>query len=681
MPDDSKVCSLLLVLVLNIVFSCLAVAEDLLIPQAIWTVAEPSEAGLDGELLIAARDYALTGEGAGMIVRSGKVVMRWGDQRQKFDLKSSTKSIGLTALGLALADKKLSLDDLASHDHPSFGVPPESNRATGWIERITIRQLATQTAGFDKPGGYEPLLFEPGSKWHYSDGGPNWLAECITLIYDRDLEQLLFERVFTPLGIENNDLHWRKNAYRDPMIGGHKRIEFGSGVHANVDAMARIGLLYLREGKWGSQQLLPADFCQAVGRTPDSIRGLPEQLPDYDDASRHYGLLWWNNNDGSLPAVPRDAFWSWGLYDSLIVVIPSLDMVAVRAGKSWKRDGRASHYSVLAPFIGAVARSAAPGPPYPTSDLVEEVSWAPVPEIVRLAEGSDNWPLAWAADDSLLTAYGDGWGFEPKTKQKLSLGIARVTGPPSDPVGENIRTDSGERLGQGANGVKASGMLMIDGRLYMLVRNAENSQLAWSADAGQSWTWADWKFEQSFGCPTFLAFGKDYSGSRDEYVYIYSPDNESAYEPADGVVLARIARHNLSDQDSYEFFAGMVDGQPTWSKVLERRRAVFKNPGRCYRMSVNYHPALKRYLLCQIMPESWHANGQRFEGGFGIYEAPEPWGPWSTVYFTNHWDVGPGESASLPTKWSSEDGRTWHLVFSGNDCFSVRRATVKLSQP
>jgi len=60
-----------------------------------------------------------------------------------------------------------------------------------------------------------------------------------------------------------------------------------------------------------------------------------------------------------------------------------------------------------------------------------------------------------------------------------------------------------------------------------------------------------------------------------------------------------------------------------------------------------------------------------FAGGFGIYDAPEPWGPWTTVFFTPRWDTGPGETSSLPTKWMLPDG-TIHLVFSGDDCLSIR---------
>lgn len=79
---------------------------------------------------------------------------------------------------------------------------------------------------FDKKGDYEPLLFEPGTKWSYSDGGPNWLAECLTLTYRRDLQEVLFERVFTPIGITHEDLVWRKNAYRPELIEGIPRREF-----------------------------------------------------------------------------------------------------------------------------------------------------------------------------------------------------------------------------------------------------------------------------------------------------------------------------------------------------------------------------------------------------------------------------------------------------------------------
>jgi len=279
-----------------------------------------------------------------MITRQGKLVMQWGDQAQRYDLKSSTKAIGVTAVGLALMDGKFkSLHEKAGKYHPSFGVPPEENESTGWLAKITLFHLATQTAGFDKPGGYTKLMFEPGTKWSYSDGGPNWLAECVTLAYGRDLQDLMFERVFGPIGIGRGDLRWRTNAYRPKQIDGVMRREFGSGIHANVGAMARIGYLYLRQGRWQDRQIIPSWFVDAARTVPHGVKGLPVvRKESYFNASDHYGLLWWNNADATMKNVPRDAYWSWGLYDSLIVVIPSLDIVVARAGKSWQRkwDGK-----------------------------------------------------------------------------------------------------------------------------------------------------------------------------------------------------------------------------------------------------------------------------------------------------------------------------------------------------
>ena len=98
-------------------------------------------------------------------------------------------------------------------------------------------------------------------------------------------------------------------------------------------------------------------------------------------------------------------------------------------------------------------------------------------------------------DDRLYTAYGDGWGFEPLRAREAAASAS----PASKAVrtalrGVNIRSATVEQKGDGTDGKKASGMLMVDGVLYLWARNAGNSQLAWSTDHGQTWTWADWKF-------------------------------------------------------------------------------------------------------------------------------------------------------------------------------------------
>jgi hypothetical protein len=570
-------------------------------------------------------------------------------------------------------DGKVKLDEKAVDCLPGFATPPPQNRLNSWLGEVTLYHLATQTAGFDKPGGYEPILTQPGEEWAYSDGGPNWLADCLTYTYRRDLQELMFERVFGSIGIGRDDLRWRDNQYRTHEMEGVARREFGSGIHANVEAMARIGWLWRDGGVWDGKRLLPADYVAQASQPQPALVDLPVRHPEeYPGAASHYGLLWWNNGDGTIKGVPRDAFWSWGLYDSLILVIPSLDMVVARAGKSFSEGNwRGSDYGKLAPFFRPLVK--ATGAPYPQSPVITGVTWAPEDTIVRKAKGGDNWPMTWTKDDALITAYGDGWGFEPFIKPKLSLGFSKVTGGPEDFEGVNVRSESGEQIGQGQKGKKASGMLMVDGVLYMAVRNARNAQLAWSEDGGLAWEWADWRFETSFGAPGFLNYGKNYAGARDGYVYLYSQDADSAYEGADRLALARVPQDRIREKEAYEYFSGIEAGQPRWSQDPAERAGALENPGRIYRSSVSYNSGLKRYMACVILPE----EDTRFEGGFSVYDAPEPWGPWTTVYYAPRWDVGPGESCHFPTKWMSTDGKTVHMVFSGDDSFSVRKATLE----
>jgi CubicO group peptidase (beta-lactamase class C family) len=649
---------LVIMLVIWVLCICPGLAQE---------TATYQEVGMDQARLEQARDYALGGGGSGRILRGGKVVLSWGNQATRYDLKSTTKSIGVTALGLTLQDGLVDLADRAADHYASLGIP--GNDRDPRRADIRIWHLATHTAGFDKPGGFEKLLFDPGTAWAYSDGGANWLADCLTATYRQDLNTLLFDRVFSELGITSADLTWRNNAYRSEPIDGVTRREFGSGISANVDAMAKIGLLYLRGGRWGETQVIPESFVAAVGQPWPQIVGLPVLDPvQYPRASDHYGLLWWNNGDGTLANVPTDAYWSWGLYDSLIVVIPSLDIVAARAGSGWRRDWNGD-YDVVRPFLEPICQSVAQGAPYPPSPAITSLVWAPASSVIRQATGSDTWPITWADDNDLYTAYGDGWGFEPKVPSKLSMGFAKVVGPAQGFVGVNIRCPD-EQYGDGAKGKKGSGMLMVDGVLYLWVRNAsggKGSELWWSSDHAQSWTKSDWMWTE-FGYPTFINFGQNYAGAADNYVYTVTHDNPDAYEPADSFVLMRAPRDQITQKDRYEFFRQLdPNGIPVWTSDLRQRGAAFTFPGRCRRSGISYNAGTGRYLWWQMC----HGTN-----GFGVYDAPHPWGPWTTVYFTESWDMAPGETGSFPPKWMSPDGRTIYLVFSGDDAFSVRQATL-----
>jgi CubicO group peptidase (beta-lactamase class C family) len=349
-------------------------------PDHGWTrVAAAADVGMNEGPLVEAETYALTGGGSGMIVRRGRLVRAWGDIDRRYDVKSTTKSIGGIALGLAIDSNSLALTDVAQTRLASIGNPTANHPE--WLPQITVQQLATHTAGFAKPGGYVDQLYQPGTTWFYSDAGLNWLSEVLTTVLNEDLASVLNTRVWTALGVNStaggtqnadgpptSDIHWRNNVLRP----GISPRELASGIFANSNAMARVGLLFLRKGVWGENRLLSESFVTTVATPVAANAGLA--IPDaanFPGATTNYGVLWWTNASGLLPNVPRDTFWAWGLGDSLIVVIPSLDIVAVRAGpqapvgsspgaRVWNDDDWNGDYSVLAPFLDPIVRSVTP---------------------------------------------------------------------------------------------------------------------------------------------------------------------------------------------------------------------------------------------------------------------------------------------------------------------------------
>jgi hypothetical protein len=524
------------------------------------------------------------------------------------------------------------------------------------------------TAGFDD--GRPPLLvYKPGTKGIYSNDTSNMLAEVVGKRFGEGLKAVHKRKVMDPIGVPEGEWTWRANSYRPKERGGLTTREFASGIRITHRALARIGWLYCNDGEWAGKRILSREFVRRATSPTD----LPAPFP-------YYGFYWGTNGRGTYKGMPRDTFWAFGLGDSFVVVCPSLDIVAVRLGVGSKKsqlpdDGTDNWGGRVEGFFQHIVKAVRD--PYPPSEAIHGITWAPKSEIVRLAKGSDNWPATWG-NGGLYTAYGDGRGFEPFVPKKLSLGFAKVTGTPPDVKGVNIRSVAGERKGDGANGIKASGLVMIGDVIYLFARNAGNSRLAWSDSWGQDWEWADRKFTTSFGCPTFLNFGENYMGARDGFVYVYSHDSDSAYTPADRMVLARVPKGKVREKADYEYYAGLdAKGLPTWSKDVAKRAAVFEHKGKCYRSGITFHPATRQYLWCQILPGK--EPGPRFQGGFGIYSAPEPWGPWRTVYYTEQWDVGPGETSHFPTMWMSPDGRTAWLLFSGDDCFSLRKATLRVN--
>jgi CubicO group peptidase (beta-lactamase class C family) len=649
-----------------------------------WAAISPAEAGLDPAKLEAFRSsLAAHGTTGMLVIRRGRIALEWyapgwNAGRQHGTASMAKALVGGMSLALAINDGLISPDDPASKYIADWKSDPVKSK-------ITIRQLATHTSGIsdaeqdeiphDQLPGWKgdfwkrtpdpfsialrqaPVLFEPGTRNAYSNPGMAALSYAITAaLKGGDIRTLLKERVLDPLGVPEQA--WSIGYGRAYEVDGLKLYANWGGGSFTARAAARVGQLMMLQGRWNGRELIRRD----VVRKSLTDQGMPPPARSAANPAPASGLAWYVNADGVWPAAPRDAFAGAGASHQFIMAVPSLDLVVVRNGDALGNTAAGFwgpiYDLVVKPLVDSVTVRA----PYPPSPVIHGATLGK--EIRRVAIDSDNWPLTWGDDDAQYTSYGDGFGFEPFVEKKLGMGFARITGGPANFRGVNLRSDA-ERTGGGVKSPKASGILMADGVLYLWVRNVGNAQLLWSLDRGKTWQWG-FKMETGFGSPAFLNFGRNYAGARDSFVYTYSQDGPSAYESDNSIMLARVAKQRIREREAWEFFERLDGaGQPVWTADVARRGAVFQYPANCNRVDAVYDAGIGRYLM---------ALGYDHAGGWGLFDAPEPWGPWTTILH-RQWDVADTHGYRLPAKWISKDGLTMTLVFSGvkpNDAFCTR---------
>jgi hypothetical protein len=335
--------------------------------------------------------------------------------------------------------------------------------------------------------------------------------------------------------------------------------------------------------------------------------------------------------------------------------------------------------AILAMCLGASAAE----PPYPRSPVIRGVTFVDSTSRIE-APGSDNWPITWAANGHLYTSFGDGGGFGgTNSDSRVSLGIARVEGGKDDYRGSNIA--GGKKAPYPAPFLgKSEGILAIGDVLYLWrdgngsdERAFASSQLWRSDDLGASWKFTGVEFSKKLGhfpkgdegffALTFCQFGRGYDGARDGFVYIYGPEISDRshwdVQKPGKIALLRVARHRLDDRAAYEFFAGTgPSGSPTWTRQIAGRKPVWEDlTNGTHRMAVSYNPGLKRYLLTTMTVDRL--------GHLAIYDAPEPWGPWTTVLFEQDRERWGSKVVvfNFVNKWLSADGRRFVLVYTKND--------------
>jgi CubicO group peptidase (beta-lactamase class C family) len=313
-------------------------------PGAAWEVSTPEGEGMDATRLEDVASYCEQHKcGAVVVTRHGRIVWEryWGgwDENSTDNSWSMAKSMTDALVGIAISEGKIkSVDESVADFIPEW-------RGTDKAE-ITVRNLLSMTSGLlwdedyfeasemismvtsDDQTAYvisRPRFHDPGDDWYYSSGDTQLFAAVIKAATGMEAGQYAQEKLFGPIGMEG--------ATWDTDKTGHT-MTFCC-VHTTARNFARFGYLFLRNGRWNDQQVVPADWVKA------SVEQSQWENPSY-------GFFWWLQD---LPDVPKDMFMADGFATKRIYVIPSLDIVAVRIGQgddAWDDD------AFLKPIVEAV---------------------------------------------------------------------------------------------------------------------------------------------------------------------------------------------------------------------------------------------------------------------------------------------------------------------------------------
>jgi CubicO group peptidase (beta-lactamase class C family) len=324
-----------------------------------WSSAPPHEVGLSdegiGRMLENLRNHSTD---ALLVVRHDRICSEWYSERAGPDRPHYTASLakalaGGMSLAVALSDGLLTVDDAASKHIAAWSGDP--TRAG-----ITLRHLATHSSGVEdaevngmghmESGGWKtrfwkrspdpftiardwaPMKFKPGESFEYSNPGMAMLAWAITSALQnsrqKDIRSLLRERIFLPIGIRDSE--WSVGYGETSEVDGLRLVAIWGGGSFTARAAVRVGRLMLRRGDWEGKRI----FDDAVARLVTSDAGTPTPYrgPGEGPCPRA-GLCWWVNSDRVLARLPADAFIGAGAGNQVLLVIPSLDLIAVRFGE------------------------------------------------------------------------------------------------------------------------------------------------------------------------------------------------------------------------------------------------------------------------------------------------------------------------------------------------------------
>lgn len=371
---SNKLYSILSIILISTAFATGAHASDYVPPQGdSWDKITAAQAGFESDALAAAVRFAIDNETrfpgklgelysardlhlkgrldfgkepfddiigpikdradpSGIILRGGKIVAEWGDVKRVDMTHSVTKTFLSSVAGIAWDRDKIKVHSLVKNSLETEHFTSEHNA------QITWDHLLRQTSGWqgtlwgkpdwaDRPGDNPWSTLElgglpVGKHWKYNDVRVNVLALALLHVFEEPLPDVLKREFMDPIGASDT---WVWHGYNNSYVtikgkqmqsvsgGGH----WGGGMFISARDLARLGLVAMRDGKWGEKQVLSEEWI-AMARTPT-------------DMNPGYGYMNWflNLDKARLPAAPETAVAFFGNGTNMVYVDKENDIVAV----------------------------------------------------------------------------------------------------------------------------------------------------------------------------------------------------------------------------------------------------------------------------------------------------------------------------------------------------------------
>lgn len=268
-----------------------------------------------------------------MFLRHGKVIAEgwWNPYRAdlKHTMYSTSKSFTSTAVGFAVSEKLLSVDDKVISFFPDQ--LPET--VSPYLADLRVKDLLTMSVGQVPDPTFTitprdsnwvksflalPIVKKPGSEFLYNSMATYMVSAILQKVTGQKLIDYLTPRLFDPLSIEGID--WEV----DPMginVGGW-------GLRLKTEDMAKLGQLYLQNGVWNAKQILPEEWITeaTTAQIEDSAPGTAADKKKSSDWAQGYGYQFWR--------CRNNAFRADGAYGQYIIMMPDQDAVVVITGET-----------------------------------------------------------------------------------------------------------------------------------------------------------------------------------------------------------------------------------------------------------------------------------------------------------------------------------------------------------